>query len=63
MSNKWKKILFTTHGTGLLLCLALLFGIRQQDHLRWNLANNAHKDEVERLRKAVRKKMLLRPGQ
>ena len=55
--------MFTTHGTGLLLCLALLFGIRQQDHLRWNLANNAHKDEVERLRKAVRKKMLLRPGQ
>ena len=37
MSNKWKKILFTTHGAGLLLCLVLLFSLNQEDHLRSNL--------------------------
>ncbi len=37
MSNKWKKALFIIHGAGLLLCLVLLFCVRQQDHLRWNL--------------------------
>lgn len=37
MSNKWKKALFVIHGAGLLLCLVLLFCVRQQDHLRGNL--------------------------
>lgn len=37
MRKKWKKALLITHCTGLLLCLVLLFCVRQGDHLRWNL--------------------------